>query len=255
MRPLLRAVAALVVVLLLGVIVYAAAPAGVAAWCVRHASDGAVLLADAEGSLRDGRARVTDARGRWSVPFVWTLDAGTLWQGALTVHFGASPADPVRGTLRISRAAIFASDVDATVPAAIATLWLPPVIALDIGGEVRLTSPAFQWGDHPQGHATARWSPARVADARAQVLDFGTLSAALDAQDDRLVARITSAGGDTAATGDVRVAGARIDADVILASRTATPSPLLHAIAPFGSAQPDGATRYSYHGAWQPANR
>jgi len=170
MRPLLRAAAALVVVLSLVVIVYAAAPAGVAAWGVRHASDGAVLLADAEGSLRDGRARVTDARGRWSVPVVWALDAGTLWQGALTIYFGASPADSVRGTLRISRAAIFASDVDATVPAAIATLWLPPVIALDIGGDVRLTSPAFQWSDRPQGRATAHWSSLKAPSTRSIAL-------------------------------------------------------------------------------------
>ena len=106
-----------------------------------------------------------------------------------------------------------------------------------------------------QGRVSARWTPARLVDGAGNVADFGSATVDVDAGDGKALARLASAGGDTALAGEVRIDGARVDADVTLTPRTATPSALLRNVMVFGSAAPGGGTRFSYHGAWRGARR
>jgi len=255
MRVGIRILATLVVALAILFVAVHAAPAQLAGWWLRHASGGALLITDAQGSLYDGRGNLGDAAGRWSVPVAWTLETGALARGVLGVRFGASPADAVRGTLRVSPARVDASDVDVTLPAAIMTGSLPPMIALNAGGSVVLTATAFTLDDHAHGHASVHWAPARVADAAAQTVDFGSVTADIVANGERIDVTINSAGGDTALAGTARVAGARVDADVTLTPRRQPPSSLLRTLAAFGAAAADGGTRFGYHGEWAHAAR
>ena len=251
-----RALAALGILLLATVIAILAMPAGVAAWGVTRISDGAIVLADADGMLHSGRGRVTDTAGHWSVAVAWDIDCAKLWRGVLSIRFGATPADAIRGTLDVSRAEVIARNVDATVPAAIAQAWLPPSVALRVGGEIAIVS--TEWvlrRQDARGRATARWSPARIADSRANVIDFGVLSADIDASGEGIAAKLANAGGDTLIAGDIRIRDVSIDADVTVTPRSSAPSPLLAMIAPFGATAAGGGTRFSYHGPWQVAPR
>ncbi|MEP7063752.1 MAG: type II secretion system protein N [Betaproteobacteria bacterium] len=256
MRRLTRALAVVGFLVLLAMVAVLAAPASVVAWLVEWQTHGTIRLADTEGSLRSGRARVTDAGGRWSAPVAWTLDAGAWWRGVLTLHLGQSPTDPVRGSIELSRNAIAASGLDVTVPAAIVRAWLPAIVALDLGGDIRISAPSLRVDDRiAQGRVSAVWTPARLVDGAGNVADFGSATVDVDAGDGKVIGRLASVGGDTALAGEMRVDGARVDADITLTPRTATPSALLRNVTVFGSAAPDGGTRFSYHGAWRGARR
>ena len=249
MRGSARAAAILLVVAVVAVALASMAPPGIAGWWIKRQSGGTITLADAQGSLWSGRARVTDPHGRVSVPLTWTVDRASLLQGVLALQFGNAPTDAVRGTLRITRNATELTQVSATVPAAIASLLLPGYIPLSFGGEVTLSSASFRFAGAPQGDATARWTPARVADNQGRALYFGAVTAAISAQDAQVVTTLESRGGDTTLSGNVTMRGPTIVADVSLSPRVAPTPPLLAAIAAFGAVQPDGGVRFRYQGA------
>jgi hypothetical protein len=248
MAAVLRVFAALGVALLLVVIALAWAPATLAARGVLEASGGALTLADARGRLVEGQARLVDSGHHVSVPVTWTVDTGALLAGALVVHLGSGPGDRVRGVVRVMRDAIAFEATDITLPAAFANAWLPPVVAIDVGGDLRLTAAAWRIGADPRGDARAYWTPARVADARGQTLDFGAVTASIATRGDATEAALASAGGNTTIGGTLGVSGARVDADLTLTPRDATPAPLLRAISSFGAPAPAGGTRFAYHG-------
>lgn len=255
MAAVLRVLAALGAVLLLVVIAIAWAPATLAAHGVLEASGGVLTLADATGRLVDGRGRLVDSGHRVSVPVAWTVDAGALLAGTLVVHLGRDPGDRVRGIVHVTRDAIQFDATDITLPAAFASAWLPPVPAIDFGGDLRLTAAAWRIGAGPRGDARAYWTPARVADARGQTLDFGAVTASIETRGDTTVAALSSAGGDTAIGGTLGVSVARVDADLTLTPRDAMPAPLLSAISGAGSPAPAGGTRFAYHGTLVPRAR
>ncbi len=231
------------------------APAALAVAWLNDASHGMLQLSDASGTLHDGRGRIGDRAGRWSIPVAWSLDAGMLWRGTLVVHLG-SATDSVHATLRISRSGVDARDVDVSIPAAVATSMLPPMIALNAGGTVVVTSDALALGEQTQGSAHARWLQARLADAGGNALDFGTVSAELRAADDgSATVTMAGAGGDTALDGSAHLAANRIDADLTLMPRTGAPLPLLQSLAAFGAARPGGGASFAYHGEWTRARR
>ncbi|MEO8848545.1 MAG: type II secretion system protein N [Casimicrobiaceae bacterium] len=252
MRGLLRALLALLVAAATAFAVVSIAPASVAGWAVSRASPATLRLTDTDGTLRNGRGRLSDAAGRWSLPLAWTLDGSELWRGALIVHVGGSAADLVHGTLRATPSTLRATGFEARLPASMATNFLPPGIALAFGGNVVVSAPDFAIDSHADGfasagHASASWSPARMADAAGNAIDLGTLTADANAAGGRVDVELANAGGDTAIAGGVHVAGERVDADVTLTPRGAPP-PLLHSLASFGTATASGGTRFSYHG-------
>ena len=255
MRAVLRGLAALAVVLVLAVCAVRFAPATLATRGVREASGGALTLADARGTLVDGRARLVDSVHGVSVPVAWKVDTGAALGGTLVVRLGDGPGDPVRGIVRVTRDAIALEAADITLPAALARAWLPPVPMIDIGGDVRVTAPSWQVGAGAHGDARAYWTPARVADARAETLDFGAVTATIETRGDATVAVLSSAGGDTVIGGTLGVSGTRIDADITLTPRAATPAPLLRAIEGFGAPAPAGGARFAYHGTLMPNPR
>ncbi len=253
MRASTRAAAVLLVAATVVVAAVAMAPAGIAAWWVKRQSGGMITLADAQGSLWSGRARVTDTNGRMSVPLAWTVDRASLLHGVLALQFGNAVTDAIRGTLRITGAKAELTQASATVPAAMASLLLPAYVPLSLGGEVTLASPSFRFADVPQGNAVVRWLRARVADGQGRALDFGAVTATIAAQDAQVVTTLDSQGGDTALAGTVTVRGATIGADLSVSPRTAPAAPLLAFIALFGTAQPDGGVQFHYQGTWRGA--
>jgi Type II secretion system (T2SS), protein N len=255
MAAVLRVLAALAAVLLLVVIAIAWAPATLAAHGVLEASGGALTLADARGRLVDGRAQLVDSGHHVSVPVSWTVDTGALLAGTLVVHLGSDPGDRVRGVVRVMRDAIAFDATDITLPAAFAGAWLPPVPAIDIGGDFRLTAAAWRIGAGPRGDARAYWTPARVSDARGETLDFGAVTASIETRGDATLAALASAGGDTAIAGTLGVSATGVDADLTLTPRDATPAPLLRAISGFGAPAAAGGVRFAYHGTLVPNAR
>lgn len=251
MRVATRLLVALALLLALLVIASCTAPASIAAWYVDRLGGGAIRLADSEGLLRRGQARITDAGGRWSVPIAWTIDTVGLWRGELELRLGSTPGDALRGRFRLSAGTIEGDDIDVTLPARMVSTWLPPGIALAAGGELTFAAQALRLSEHSEGRAALRWSPARVADAKAQAIDLGIVTAQLVARGERIDATLASQGGDTAITGDVRITAAGLDSDVTLTPRTSPASPLLHALAGFGVPAANGGVRLSYHGPWQ----
>jgi hypothetical protein len=243
------AIVALVVAAVLVAIGFA--PASLATGVVASASGGALSLADAEGSLADGRARIVDAAHRVSVPVAWRLDRAALAAGTLRLELGRDAGDPVRGTLRVTRDSLALDDADITVPAALASAWLPPPLHLTLGGDVRVTTTALRIGPQGEGTADVRWTPARAADANAQSIDFGTATAMVVASGPAVSATLASTGGDTALAGRLAATPGGAITDVTLTPRDASPSPLFRAIAPFGTPAPGGGARFGARYTWR----
>ena len=125
---------------------------------------------------RRARGAPAIAAGRWSMP--GRMDARrpacsreACWRAPGDRANGRGARDAARVARDVD-----ARDVDVSIPAAVATSMLPPMIALNAGGTVVVTSDAIALGDQARGSARARWSPARLADAGGNALDFGTVS-------------------------------------------------------------------------------
>jgi hypothetical protein len=245
MRALAIVLAVVALVIAAALVALSFAPASLASRAVARASGGALALADAEGSLADGRARIVDAAHRVSVPIAWRLDRTALANGTLRVDLGRGAGDPVRGTLRVTRTTLALDDADITVPAALVGAWLPPPLHLTLGGDLHMTTSALRVGPHGDGTAEVRWTPARAADASAQAIDFGTATATIASSGPAVSATLASTGGDTAVGGTLAANERGASIDVTLTPRDATPSPLLRAIASLGAPAPGGGTRFA----------
>jgi Type II secretion system (T2SS), protein N len=249
----MRALAALAIAVVLAAIVIAAAPASLAGWWLAHASGGALALGNAEGRLIAGSGGLATADGRASVALTWRLEPLALLRGVLALRLGATPADPVRGELRIAGDWIELADADVTMPAAFSMAGMPVLAPFTVGGDVHLTTALLRIGRDGAGNALVRWAPARIADPAARTIDFGNATATLAAQGTSLQATLANDGGDTALGGTLRADAARADVDVTLTPRGPTAAPLLQLLAGFGGSAPGGAAHLAWHGAWRAA--
>ncbi|MFO1305265.1 MAG: type II secretion system protein N [Burkholderiales bacterium] len=243
-----------IVLLLLGILVAAVVsflPASLVEDRIASRSQGKLHLADASGTVWDGKGVLTDGAGSWRLPVAWTISKADVARGVhvVTLRPGAGPGSPT-GTIEVVDGGVRVRDLRLEMPAqALAgTLALKP--APSLGGTVTVSANDLTWTDKAKsGGFEAHWRDARIASGD-NAAELGTVDFAGSPQDARIAGRLTNTGGDVRVDGNVTFAaggGATVDA-------TLTPAPnapprIASAIAALGTPDANGSVRIAWRGS------
>ncbi len=179
------------------------APAALLDPRIARATGGMLRLADADGTIRQGRGNVL--AGATRIPVAWRVELWPLLRGVARVQLrsGTGGATP-RATIAIGADSLAFHDLDVTFPAAVIGALFGPTAAGFVTGEFRISAEdiALTPGSS-QGEARLAWSAARIAFAGSPLpLDLGNAHAVLKADGDVLSGPIANEGGDVALRGD-----------------------------------------------------
>ena len=191
---------AAIVVLVLAVAiatVVAFLPASLVDGRIASATQGKVRLADAAGTVWEGRGVLTDAAGTWRMPLGWTISKADVLRGirAVVLHPVDGAASPA-GTVEVVDDGMRLRDLRVEMPAQAFLGALPMRPLPTLGGTVALTARDLAWNNTAKtGAMEAHWSGARVA-AGENVADLGTVTFAAAPQGSRIAGKLTNSGGD-----------------------------------------------------------
>ncbi len=226
------------------------APATLVDRRVAAVSGGRLRVADAEGTVWQGRGALADAAGAWRLPVAWTVDATAIARGALAVALTPPPeATSPRARLDLAGTAIAVRDTSLELPAGALASALPARVPVTLGGTVAVTATDFaaEAGAF-RGAIGARWRDARVV-AGGIVASLGTVDVALAPQGGRLAGRLTNGGGDVRIDGTVTIAADGAGIDATLTPLPSAPEPVARALAALGTPDGAGGVRVAWRGA------
>ena len=139
---------------------------------------GQLRLTNAEGSVWNGKGRVTNAQRTWSLPIAWKVAPLEFARGGIAValrdtgHGGAS-----RGNFVWRDGTLIAEGVALSVPSSAVSGAMAADNIVVLGGTLLLDASHFGWsGSGGDGAAMVRWSDARMA-GNAGTISLGTVTA------------------------------------------------------------------------------
>lgn len=235
----MKLVVALAVVVIGVVALVAFAPATLVDSRVSEATGGRLRVAEAEGSVWQGRGVLADARGGVRLPVQWRLAPAPLLQGVADATIVLSGHDaPVR--VRVDGDRVDVSKLDARVPASAFA------DASSVGGEVRIDSGDLVIDNEAAlGNVAITWQRARLAFPGLPIVDLGTVSARLSVQGSALSGPITFRGADLAGAGTAGFDGRTVRIDVAVTPSPSAPPGVRTALASIGPPDAQGAVRLS----------
>jgi hypothetical protein len=243
----MRALAAVVALLLLVVAFAALAPATLIDARVAALTQDRVRLADADGTVWSGTGQLADAHGRWRVPIARRVGAAALLRGDLDVTLVPATGNAARGSIvaREGRFAVRDLHLESSA-SALETAWAT-ALAPALGGEVSVDAPAFRTdGVRGNGSFEVRWQRARASMA-GMVLDLGTLEGHGRGADDAITVDLVNRGGDVGIAGVARATPESYAVDLTLKPAATLPPALMLALRALGTPAADG----SVHVTWQ----
>jgi len=219
------------------------APASLGGAWVAAATDGALRLADTSGSVWRGAGTLTDAAGAWRVPLAWRLSPLAALRGVADVELVPG------GHVTMDARSVALADVHAKLPARAFAAAVPATVAVTIGGELALDTPAFRYdGRSGDGTLTLRWDGARVVALAGALVDLGTVSARVAPRGGDLVATITSAGGALGVAGEVVASSEQVVVDATLTPTPALPPDVAQLLGALAPADPNGRIHVAWRG-------
>jgi general secretion pathway protein N len=241
-----------IVVIIIAVLiatVIAFLPASLVDARIASATQGKVRLADATGTVWDGRGVLTDSAGTWRVPLGWTISKADVLRGvhAVVLHPVDGAASPA-GTVEIldNGVRVRALQVELPAQAVFGALPMRPMPAF--GGTVAVTTNDLAWNAKAKtGALEAHWRGARVASGD-NVADLGTVDLAAAPQDSRLVGKLTNTGGDMRVDGAVSFAASTIAVDATVTPNPGAPEAISRALASVGTPDASGSVRIGWRG-------
>lgn len=244
-------IAALVVVILATIVaaVVAFLPASLVDGRIASFSQGKLRLADASGTVWEGRGVLTDGAGTWRMPVGWSISKTDVLRGVHVVALkpvdgAASPTgalEAVDGGLRMR-------DVRIEVPAQALFSALPIKPLPAFGGVVSLAANDLAWNQKSSsGGFEAHWRGARVASGD-NVADLGTVDLVAVPRDARLAGRVTNSGGDVRIDGNVTYAGGAATVDATLTPNPGAPANIARSLAAIGTPDASGSVRIGWRG-------
>jgi general secretion pathway protein N len=238
-----------VVIAVLIAAVIAFLPASLVDGRIASATQGKVRLADATGTVWDGRGILTDSAGTWRLPLGWTISKADVLRGvhAVVLHPVDGAASPA-GTVEIldEGVRVRALQVELPAQAVFGALAMRPMPAF--GGTIAVTANDLAWNEKAKnGALEAHWRGARVASGD-NVADLGTVDLAAAPQDSRLVGKLTNSGGDVRVDGTVNIAASNVAVDAILAPSPGAPANIARALASVGTPDANGSVRIGWRG-------
>lgn len=245
----LRALATLVAVLVLGAIALVATlPATWLAQRIAAATDNAVTLVDTSGTAWRGHGMLASTDGRWRLPLAWRIQPAQLLHGALAITLEpASGLDTPRGTLTLAPSTTRIDGLAIVLPAA---LLDAPRRGFVTGGDFMLNVATLEFaGDRVGGAGSLRWERARVAVRNGPTVALGTVAADVAPQGAGLAGKLANEGGDVRVAGAFEAGpqGAAIDAT--LAPRPGAPAEIARTLAALGPPDASGVVRVAWRAA------
>ena len=214
------------------------------------ASNNKLRLANASGTLWNGRGNITDAGGTWRVPVGWSISTQAVARGIHEVVLRPIDSAPSpEGTVVVVEDGVALRNLVLDVPAAALQSAMPTKGLLVTGGTLAISSSAFAWNAAGgSGTLGAQWRNARlvVADTLA---DLGVVDLAVTPQGAGLSGLITNTGGDVRIQGTVTLASATINLDATVTPLPATPAPIVRALAALGTPDAAGSVRVTWRGS------
>ena len=198
-----RRAVVLVAAVALAAIVAAAwlAPAALLDSRVAHATDGAVRVAAAEGTVWRGRGTIVAAAAR--IPIAWDVDFRPLLRGMVRVRVrSGNGASTPRATIALRGNAIALHDVDVTLPAAIVAAFMG-YAAASVAGEVGALADDFEVAPGSyRGEARLVWRGARIVGmGDVGPLDLGEVRSTVKGDGDAISGPLANESGDLALRG------------------------------------------------------
>jgi general secretion pathway protein N len=225
-------------------------PASLVDGRVASATQGKVRLADATGTVWDGRGVLTDGAGSWRLPLRWTVSKADLLRGthAVVLHPVDGAASPA-GIVEAVDNGIRVRDLRVEIPAQALMGALPMRPMPAFGGTIAVTANDIAWNDKAKsGALEARWRGARVAVGE-NVADLGTVEFAATPQDSRFAGKLTSSGGDVRVDGALSVAGSTVSVDATVTPSPGAPAGIARALASMGTPDANGTVRIGWRGS------
>lgn len=217
---------------------------------IDRATQGKVRLAEASGTVWDGRGVLTDAGGTWRVPVAFSIDKADVLRGSHVVTLRpVEGASTPRGTIEVVGSGVRVRDLAVDAPAQAATALAPTRVLPTLGGTLSLSAPQFEWtGQGGSGALALKWTGARLVMGDAMA-DLGTVDAALSPQGGRLAGRLANAGGDVRIDGTVSIGAGDASVEGTLAPAPGASPAIARALATLGTPDASGAVRVSLRGA------
>jgi len=225
-------------------------PASLVDGRIASATAGKVRLADAAGTVWDGRGVLTDAAGTWRLPLGWSISKADVLRGnrVVALHPVDGAASP-SGSVEVVDGGLRLHDLRIDVPAQALFASLPMRPLPAFGGVVAVTASDLSWsGAAKAGTVQARWQGARVASADS-VVDLGTVDLAAAPQESGVAGKLTNTGGDVRVDGTVSVAGSNVAIDATVAPNPGAPANIARALAAVGTPDANGNVRIGWRGS------
>ena len=210
-------------------------------------TQGQLRVADAAGTVWNGRGVVTGERRTWSLPISWKVDPWSLARGDAVIALrDADGVDLPRATLAWRNGVLTLDGIAFTLPAAAFDGAVAASNVVALGGDVVFDAPHFSWnGNAGDGAASARWTGARIA-GNAGTLALGTVTINFTPRDGVVVGHIENRGGDVRIDGEVTFSGSGSNGSVTLSPLPSTPPAINRALAALGTPDVAGAVRLQW---------
>lgn len=244
-----RLLLALVVIVALVAGVIAFAPASLVDGRLAAQTSGKLRLAEASGTIWQGRGLIGDAAGTWRVPVAWRIDPWDLLRGVREVTLLPPPgATTPRGVVALRDQGVTVRDLAVELPAAaLATAFASRAVPT-FGGTLAVTAPAFTAdAAAPAGSLDVRWTGARMS-ALGAVANLGTVRLALAPRGAGLGGRLSNDGGDVRIDGTVTYAAPALGVEATLTPGPDTPPTIARLIAMAGAPDSAGRVRIAWRG-------
>jgi hypothetical protein len=228
------------------------APATLVDRRLAHATAGKLRLADASGTVWQGRGIVTDGGGRFGIPVAWRASRAALLRGGVRVELqpAAGAATPT-GLVELASDAVSLRNAAVETPVHALASALPSRGVPVLGGTVTLSAPAFAWSNGAgSGTMDVRWRGARLV-VGGVVADLGTVELAIAPQTGGLGGRLTSSGGDVRVEGTLTLTDASVSVDATVTPAPTAPPQIALALAALGTPGAGGGVRLAWRGTLQ----
>jgi general secretion pathway protein N len=214
------------------------------------ATQGHLRLADAAGTIWNGRGRITNAQRTWSLPVRWRVDPLSFLRGNPTLTLEpADGGDLPRGRVGWGDAGLALDGVAFTLPAAVLNGTVADANTLALGGFVAVDAPHFRWSRNGgDGAATAQWTGARIA-AAGGALALGTVTANFAPRNGRLMGMVENRGGEVHIDGEIALDDADADVRATLTPSPSAPSDVAHKLSMLGAPDAAGAVHLQWRAA------
>ncbi len=238
------------------VLLAATAPAAWLAWGVARATSNQVVLDAPQGSVWQGQATLI-LQGQHVPPrslggFGWRINPFWLVTGRLPIAVrGTDPGRRLQADIELGLDTLVLRDVDAQLPADVIPALYPPALFLNLGGELRLTTPVLELKRGAvTGSAELYWQSATTGLAKVNPL--GDYRLYLNGGGGRVTFKLETPRGALLLVGDGQwdLASGRFDFNGIARplGHAAELEPLLRA---FGRDQGAGQRQITFYGGLQ----